>query len=77
MDLGTRDALLDIVCAGQAALDRGSEFGSIQIYFIAAFDCVNPSGARVGGQVHVVFVDICLTVFRVLKLMVSVVVRPI
>ena len=56
--LGTRDSLLDIVCAGQAALYLGSQLALIQIDFSAAFDPVNYSGllfmlraAGVGGQV--------------------------
>ena len=35
--LGTCDALLDIVCAGQLELDRGGELALIQIDFSAAF----------------------------------------
>ena len=55
--MGTCDALLDIVYAGQAALDRDSELALIQVDFSAAFDHVNRSGllvklqaAGVGGQ---------------------------
>ena len=39
--LGTCDALLDIVCAGQMVLDRGGELALVQIDFSAAFDRVN------------------------------------
>ena len=39
--LGTCDALLDIVCAGQLELDRGGELTLVQIDFSAAFDRVN------------------------------------
>ena len=39
--LGTCDALLDIVCAGQLELDRGGELALVQIDFSAAFDRVN------------------------------------
>ena len=35
--LGTCDALLDIVCAGQAALDSGRELAVVQIDFSALF----------------------------------------
>ena len=42
--LGTCDALLDIVCAGQLELDRGGELALIQIDFSAAFDRVNQGG---------------------------------
>ena len=42
--LGTCDALLDIVCAGQLELDRGEELTLVQIYFSAAFDRVNHGG---------------------------------
>ena len=41
--LGTYDAMLDIVCVGQAALDREKEIVVVQIDFSTAFDCVNPS----------------------------------
>ena len=54
--LGTCDALLDIVCAGQLELDRGGELALFQIDFSAAFDRVNHGGlvfklreAGVGG----------------------------
>ena len=54
--LGTCDALLDIVCAGQLELDRGGELALVQIDFSAAFDRVNHWGlvfklreAGVGG----------------------------
>ena len=47
-----------IVCAGQAALDRGRELAVMQIYFSAAFDRKSHSGllyklrdVRVGGAV--------------------------
>ena len=60
--LGTSDALLDIVCAGQLELDRGGELALIQIDFSAAFDRVNRGGlvfklreARVGGLILKVF----------------------
>ena len=36
--LGTCDALLDIVCAGQMELDRGRELALVQIDFSASFD---------------------------------------
>ena len=39
--LGTCDAFLHIVCAGQLELDRGGELALVQIYFSAAFDRVN------------------------------------
>ena len=39
--LGTCDALLDIVCAGQLELDRAGELALVQIDFSAAFDRVN------------------------------------
>ena len=42
--LGTCDALLDIVCMGQAALDCGRESSVGQIDFNAAFDRVSHSG---------------------------------
>ena len=42
--LGTCDALLDIVCAGQLELDRGGELALVQIDFSAAFDRVNHGG---------------------------------
>ena len=38
--LGPRDAMLDIVCAGQAALDQGRELAAVQMDFNAAFDPV-------------------------------------
>ena len=41
---GTRDALLDIVCAGQAALNRERELAVVQIDFSATFDRVSHSG---------------------------------
>ena len=39
--LETCDALLDIVCAGQAALGHGRELAVVQIDFSAAFDRVS------------------------------------
>ena len=39
--LGTCDALLEIVCAGQMELDRGGELALVLIDFSAAFDRVN------------------------------------
>ena len=60
--LGTCDALLDIVCAGQIELDRGGELALVQIDFSAAFDRVNHVGlvfklreAGVGGMILKVF----------------------
>ena len=60
--LGTCDALLDIVCAGQLELDRGGELALVQIDFSAAFDRVNHEGlvfklreAGVGGLILRVF----------------------
>ena len=60
--LGTCDALLDIVCAGQFELDRGGELALVQIDFSAAFDRVNHGGlvfklrvAGVGGLILKVF----------------------
>ena len=56
--LGTCDALLDILCAGQLELDRGGELALVQIDFSAAFDRVNHGGlvlklqeAGVGGMI--------------------------
>ena len=56
--LGTCDALLDIVCAGQLELDRGGELALVQIDFSAVFDRVNHGGlvfklreAGVGGLI--------------------------
>ena len=43
MDCELSDALLDIVCEGQAALNRGRELAAVQIYFSAAFDCISPT----------------------------------
>ena len=43
-NLGTCDALLDIVSAGQMELDRGGELALVQIDFCAAFDRVNYGG---------------------------------
>ena len=42
--VGTCDALLDIVCAGQIELDRGGELALVKIDFSAAFDKVNHGG---------------------------------
>ena len=60
--LGTCDALLDIVCAGQLELDRGGELALVQIDFSAAFDRINHGGlvfklreAGVGGLILKVF----------------------
>ena len=60
--LGTCDALLDIVCAGQLELDRGGELALVQIDFSAGFDRVNHGGlvfklreAGVGGLILKVF----------------------
>ena len=60
--LGTCDALLDIVCAGQFELDRGGELAIVQIDFSAAFDRVTHGGlvfklreAGVGGLILKVF----------------------
>ena len=60
--LGTCDALLDIVCAGQLELVRGGELALVQIDFSAAFDRVNHGGlvfklreAGVGGLILKVF----------------------
>ena len=56
--MGTCDALLDIVCAGQLELDSGGELALVQIDFSAAFDSVNHGGlvfklreAGVGGLI--------------------------
>ena len=35
---------MDIVCAGQAALDRERELAVVQIDFSVAFECVSRSG---------------------------------
>ena len=60
--LGTCDALLDIVCAGQLVIDRAGELALVQIDFSAAFDRVNHGGlvfklreAGVGGLILKVF----------------------
>ena len=60
--LGTCDALLDIVCAGQLELDKGGELALVQIDFSATFDRVNHGGlvfklreAGVGGLILKVF----------------------
>ena len=60
--LGTCDALLRIVCAGQLELDRGRELALVQIDFSEAFDRVNHEGlvlklreAGVGGLIMKVF----------------------
>ena len=44
MGMGTYDALLDIVCAGKGALDRGRELSAVQIDFSAGFDRFSHSG---------------------------------
>ena len=56
--LGTCDALLDIVCAGQLELDRSGELALVQIDFSTPFDRVNYGGlvfklreAGVGGLI--------------------------
>ena len=61
-DLGTCDALLDIVCTGQLELDRGGELALVQIDFSVAFDRVDHGGlvfklreAGVGGLILKVF----------------------
>ena len=78
--LGTRDALLDIVCVGQLELDRGGELALVQIDFSAAFDRVNHGGlvfklreAGVGGLILKVFQNFCPVVLRELRLMVCLV----
>ena len=78
--LGTCDALLDIVCAGQLELDRGGEIALVQIDFSAAFDRVNHGGlvfklreAGVGGLILRVFQNFCPVVLRELRLMVCLV----
>ena len=60
--MGTCDALLDVVCAGQLELDRGGELVLVQIDFSAAFDRVNHGDlvfklreAGVGGLILKVF----------------------
>ena len=60
--MGTCDALLDIVCAGQMELDKGGELALVQIDFSAAFVRVNHGGlvfklrdAGVGGMILKVF----------------------
>ena len=60
--LGTCDAILDIVCAGQLELDRSGELALVQIDFSAAFDRVDHGGlvfelreAGVGGLILKVF----------------------
>ena len=61
-NLGTFDALLYIVNAGQMELEKGGELALIQIDFSAAFDRVNHGGlvfklqeAGVGGMILKVF----------------------
>ena len=61
-NLGTYDALLDIICAGQMELDMGGELALVQIDFSAAFDRANHGGlvfilreAGVGGMILKVF----------------------
>ena len=78
--MGTCDALLDIVCAGQLELDRGGELALVQIDFSAAFDRVNHGGlvfklreAGVGGLILKVFQIFCPIVLRELRLMVCLV----
>ena len=78
--LGTCDALLDIVCAGQLELDRGGELALVQIDFSAAFDRVNHVGlvfklreAGVGGLILKVFQNFCPVVLRELRMMVCLV----
>ena len=39
-ELGTFDAMLDIVCEGQAVLYRGRELVVVQIYFSNAFESI-------------------------------------
>ena len=41
---GTCDGTMDIVCEGQATLDRGRELAVVKIDFSAAFDHVSHSG---------------------------------
>ena len=60
--LGTCDAFLDIVCAGQLELDRGGELALIQIDLSAVFHRVNHGGlvfklreTGVGGMILKVF----------------------
>ena len=72
--LGTCDALLDIVCAGQMELDRNGELALIQIDFSAAFDRVNHGGlvfklqeAGVCGMILKVFKNFCPVVLRELR----------
>ena len=74
--LGTCDALLDVVCSGQAALERNGEVATVQIDFSAAFDRVNHAGlmfklqdAGVGG----VFLDVirCFLTDRVQRVKVD------
>ena len=62
--MGTCDALLDIICAGQMELYRGGELALIQIESRAAFVRVNHGGlvfklreAGVGGMILKVFQD--------------------
>ena len=78
--LGTCDALLDIVCAGQLELNRGGELPLVQIDISAAFDRVNHGGlvfklreAGVGGLILKVFQNFCPVVLRELRLMVCLV----
>ena len=63
--MGTCDAFLELVCAGQLELDSGGELALVQIYFSAAFDRVNHGGlvfklrkAEVGGMILKVFQNI-------------------
>ena len=43
-NLGTCDALLDVVSAGKIELDMGGGLSLVQIYFSAAFDWINHRG---------------------------------
>ena len=72
--LGTCDALLHIVCAGQMELERGGELALVQIDFSAAFDRVNHRGlvfklreAGVCGMILKVFQKIFPVVLRELR----------
>ena len=75
--LGTCDALLDIICAGQLELYRGGELALVQIDFSVAFDRVNHGGlvfklreAGVGWLISRIF---CPVVLRELRLIVCLV----
>ena len=74
VSLGTCEAFLDIVCAGQLELDSGGELALVQIDFSAAFDRVNHGGlvfklreAGVGGMILKVFQNFRPVVLRELK----------